>query len=265
MRSKRNLTLSDNVLTERDVIEKMAADAANNLYKSVIDALSPHHTPVDAPGPSHHSATEHSPSGNHPAPEKEAWRFEIRSGKVTKVSTHKSGPSTPTTIRAPHTIRLHYTTNCIHSPSHRSGLCGKDISSGKHQEIRRLRRYGRSSDGRIFGSWGVRTRPLIPSSHMFFGSTRKRPLEESSRAFRYGKINPVNQPSVREEKFDPLSREDETNLARLRNENTPLLQLYDARSLAAILAVPPNCFCQKPCARFDGNVPVYVCGSFKDL
>jgi hypothetical protein len=231
-----------------------------------MDALSPQHTPVDAAGPSNQSATEHSASESHSAPEKENWKYEIRSGKVTKVSTHKSGPSTPSTAQSVPPTPSDSTTP---QPAFTRPPVDRAPSEKAFppESIKKFVDCGDMADHQMVESLarGEFIPALLPSSQMFFGSTRKRPLEDSSRAFRYGKVNPVNQPSVREEKFDPLSREDGTNLAKLRNENTPLLQLYDSRVLAAILAMPPNCFCQKPCARFDGNVPVYVCGSFKDL
>jgi hypothetical protein len=231
-----------------------------------MDALSPQHTPVDAAGPSNQSATEHSASESHSAPEKETWKYEIRSGKVTKVSTHKSGPSTPSTTQSVPPTPSDSTTP---QPAFTRPPVDRAPAEKAYppESIKKFVDCGDMADHQMVESLarGEFIPALLPSSQMFFGSTRKRPLEDSSRAFRYGKVNPVNQPSVREEKFDPLSREDETNLAKLRNENTPLLQLYDSRVLAAILAMPPNCFCQKPCARFDGNVPVYVCGSFKDL
>ena len=242
-------------------------DARNRLAKGVNDAFSPHYTPVDSPiRASSHNTTAHLSSEIHLPLEKEIWKYEIRSGKVQRISTHKSGHSTPSPAQSISPTPSDSTTpqTVFIRP-----LLDRDPAEKTYppETIKKFVNCGDMADHQMVESSarGEFIPAPLPSSQMFFGSTRKRSLEESSRAFRYGKVNPVNQPSVREEKFDPLSREDEFSLAKLRSENTPFLQLYDAQALATILEVPPNCFCQKACARFDGNVPVYVCGSFKDL
>ena len=81
--------------------------------------------------------------------------------------------------------------------------------------------------------------------------------------FGYGKTTPINQPSVREETFDPFDKESPKSLKQLIEKNTPLLDALDSRGLKTLLEKAPNCFCGKMCARFDGVVPVYVCGCFR--
>ena len=81
--------------------------------------------------------------------------------------------------------------------------------------------------------------------------------------FGYGKTTPINQPSVREETFDPFDKESPKSLKQWIEKNTPLLDAVDSRGLKALLEKAPNCFCGKMCARFDGIVPVYVCGCFR--
>ena len=83
--------------------------------------------------------------------------------------------------------------------------------------------------------------------------------------FGYGKAKGVNQPSVREERFDPFDKESAKNMKHLKEKNCPLLESLDDRLLKSLLEKTPNCFCGKMCARFDGVVPVYVCGTFRRL
>jgi hypothetical protein len=81
--------------------------------------------------------------------------------------------------------------------------------------------------------------------------------------FGYGNTMPINQASVREERFDPFDKWTTKNLKQLMEKNRPLLETLDNRALRALLEKVPNCFCGKMCARFDGIVPVYVCGAFR--
>ena len=81
--------------------------------------------------------------------------------------------------------------------------------------------------------------------------------------FGYGKTTPINQPSVREETFDPFDKESAKSLKQLIEKNTPLLDALNSPGLKSLLEKAPNCFCGKMCARFDGIVPVYVCGCFR--
>ena len=85
-------------------------------------------------------------------------------------------------------------------------------------------------------------------------------LEHSQ--FGYGMTTPINQCSVRSGVFDPLENETPKHVSALRDKKRPLLQDLNHTQLKALLDRPPNCFCEKLCTRFDGVVPVYVCGAF---
>jgi len=81
--------------------------------------------------------------------------------------------------------------------------------------------------------------------------------------FGYGKAKPINQPSVREEKFDPYGHETPKNLKQFKEKYPPLLESLDTQRLRRLLENDPHCFCDQPCAKFDGIVPVFVCGIFR--
>jgi hypothetical protein len=87
--------------------------------------------------------------------------------------------------------------------------------------------------------------------------------ERENSQFGYGKTSPINQPSVREEIFDPFAQTPPKTLKELKAKNRPFLEVCDNRTLKTLFNKSPDCFCGKPCARFDGVVPVYVCGVFK--
>jgi hypothetical protein len=91
--------------------------------------------------------------------------------------------------------------------------------------------------------------------------TQEGPLAKASR-FGYGTTTPINHPSIREEEFDPFDKESEKMLKQKKEKNPPLLSSIGTTALKFLLHKTPNCFCGKRCARFDGVVPVYVCGTF---
>ena len=199
-----------------------------------------------------------------PAAEKDVPKYQIIAGQVRKVSCHRSRPGTPSTMASmPPTPSDSSTTQttftrpaldkaatpqCIKKFVH----CG---DMGDYEMVESLARGG--------------SLPIHGPINIFCGpQVRKRHLEGSNRGssqFRYGKTDPINQPSVREEKFDPFSQETEANLKRLKEEFVPILEFHSPVAIASFLSKSPHCFCLKPCARFDGVVPVYVCGSFKSL
>jgi hypothetical protein len=96
------------------------------------------------------------------------------------------------------------------------------------------------------------------------GEAQDEPTPDPSQ-FGYGKARGVNQPSMREERFDPFDKESAKNLKHLKERSRPLLESVDDHLLKNLLEKAPNCFCGKMCARFDGIVPVYVCGTFRRL
>ena len=105
-----------------------------------------------------------------------------------------------------------------------------------------------------------------PSTEVVVGPSLKEPTDDSvleHSQFGYGSTTPINQCSVRSEVFDPFEKETPKSLAALKNKKRPLLQDLNDLQIKAILDKPPNCFCEKICARFDGIVPVYVCGAFR--
>ena len=103
------------------------------------------------------------------------------------------------------------------------------------------------------------------NSSLVFGPVTKENVEEpivEASQFAYGKATPINQPSVREEAFDPFDKETPKSLKQLLEKNPPILDFLNTNSLRSLLEKRPNCFCGKKCAHFDGIVPVYVCGAF---
>jgi hypothetical protein len=93
------------------------------------------------------------------------------------------------------------------------------------------------------------------------GRDGKRPQEDAQ--FAYGKADPINQPSRREESFDPFAEEAPKSLKLLREKYRPILESHDEKKLREMFHVKPFCFCGSPCAQFDGVVPVWVCGMFR--
>ena len=113
---------------------------------------------------------------------------------------------------------------------------------------------------------GHATRLGSPSAEVIVGPSLKDPADDSvleHSQFGYGSTRPINQCSVRSEVFDPFEKETPKSLTALKNKKRPLLQDLNDVQLKALLDKPPNCFCDKMCARFDGIVPVYVCGAFR--
>ena len=102
---------------------------------------------------------------------------------------------------------------------------------------------------------GVRSRPYAS------GRDSKRPQEDAQ--FAYGKTDRINQPSRREEPFDPYAEETPKSLKFLQGRNLPVLESHDAQQLKEMFGSRPHCFCGMPCAQFNGVVPVYVCGMFQ--
>jgi hypothetical protein len=110
------------------------------------------------------------------------------------------------------------------------------------------------------------TRLGSPSAEVVVGPSLKDPTDDSvleHSQFGYGSTTPINQCSVRSEVFDPYEKETPRNIKSLKDRKRPLLQDLSDGQLKALLDKPPNCFCEKMCARFDGVVPVYVCGAFR--
>jgi hypothetical protein len=101
----------------------------------------------------------------------------------------------------------------------------------------------------------IRPRPVT------LGRDGKRPQEDAQ--FAYGKTDPINQPSRREESFDPYEDEAPKALKTLREKNCPILESHNELKLKELFSARPNCFCRLPCAQFDGVVPVWVCGMFR--
>jgi len=113
---------------------------------------------------------------------------------------------------------------------------------------------------------GHATRLGSPSAEVVVGPSLKDPTDDSvleHSQFGYGSTTPINQCSVRSEVFDPFEKETPRNLKSLKDKKRPLLQDLNDLQLKGLLDKPPNCFCEKMCARFDGVVPVYVCGAFR--
>ena len=130
---------------------------------------------------------------------------------------------------------------------------------------------GDMADRRAIGSL-TRQRSPWPSAPqrdhqpLVFGPVKRDTQDDAiteSSQFGYGKTTPINQPSIREETFDPFDKESPKSLKQLIEKNIPLLDALDSRGLKSLLEKAPNCFCGKMCARFDGVVPVYVCGCFR--
>jgi hypothetical protein len=84
-----------------------------------------------------------------------------------------------------------------------------------------------------------------------------------SSQFGYG-MTPINQTSIRQEAFDPYGNETGKALKSLK-ERTKVLSTsgLTPEQFSSLLGNVPDCFCRKRCARFDGIVPVYVCGTFR--
>jgi len=223
----------------------------------------PQETVPDMDYPSN-TLTEESLRPSHPPIEKDVPKYQIIAGQVRKVSCNRSRPGTPSTMTSmPPTPSDSSTTQTTFT---RPPL----EKAHPPQGIKKFVHCGDMAVDEMADSLACGGSPTIHGPiNMFCGpQVRKRHLEDSSRVssqFRCGKTNPINQPSVREEKFDPFSEESEANLKRLRDEFVPILELHPPVAIASFLSKSPHCFCLKPCARFDGIVPVYVCGSFKSL
>lgn len=102
---------------------------------------------------------------------------------------------------------------------------------------------------------GVRPRPNT------IGRDGKRPQEDAQ--FAYGKTEPINQPSRREEPFDPYAGESAKAIKSFKDRYLPILQSHNEQQLKDLFNLRPSCFCGYPCAQFDGVVPVWVCGMFR--
>jgi hypothetical protein len=87
------------------------------------------------------------------------------------------------------------------------------------------------------------------------GRTQVEPASDVSNFFN-GKTEPANQPSVRQEPFDPFAKEPEKSLKQMRDKYPTVLESHDYMALKHLLSSRPNCFCGRPCAKFDGIVPV---------
>jgi hypothetical protein len=209
-------------------------------------------------------------------------QYQIISGQVRKV-TDRSSPSSPSTQISVDVPSISGT----HKPVYRPSSFDVTLSRlrahiGSEYRPRRVMQApdaalkfiecGDMANQQIIGRLvrGAGSRTGSPhefaSSAVFFGPHRKTPDEGHSpetSLFGYGKTRLVNQPSVREEPFDPFSREMPKNLKYLQEKNRPLLDSMEIPSIKHMLGGPPLCFCRRACARFDGVVPVYVCGAFR--
>jgi hypothetical protein len=94
------------------------------------------------------------------------------------------------------------------------------------------------------------------------GRSQEEPTSDVSQFFN-GKTEPINQPSVRQEPFDPFGKESEKSLKQMKENYPTVLDSHDSSALKHLLSSRPSCFCGTPCAKFDGIVPVYVCGMLR--
>jgi hypothetical protein len=247
----------------KQVVEQLASKEFDTLHGVIGPFFVPQEIPPDTDSPSSPLAQELPPTIQL-ALDKETPKYQIIAGKVHKVSSLKSRPSTPSSLvslpptpsgsSTPHVPIIRPPVAKAHPPE----SIKKFVECGDMADHQMVETLGREEPH------GAAHRP----APMFFGATRKRPLEDSSgesSQFRYGRTNPINQPSIREEKFDPFGRESEINLRKLKEDHAPLLEYYDSDAITSFLSSPPHCFCLKPCARFDGIVPVYVCGALRNL
>lgn len=92
------------------------------------------------------------------------------------------------------------------------------------------------------------------------GSTGKTVRDKS--VSKAASSQPASQQAMQEGPFDPFRWEPEDTLASLKLQFPPLLT--SDIDLRHMLFSTPNCFCGKRCARFEGIVPVFVCGTFNN-
>lgn len=228
-------------------------------------------------------------------------RYEIVAGKVRKITgapcklnTEGAAPSNDSTpLMSPaHSATSHHSSEHHTFPHRRRG--SRDTfndflnrSKQPHQDHRRgastqraprmseppeaAKRFvdcGQDADLRTIGSLLRNNAPWPGAPHhshsspVVVGPTTKSGHEKVSKGKIKEREGDEKAVAEHEEAFDPFRWENSRTVQELKDKYPPLLSTRI--NLRDVLISAPFCFCGKRCARFDGIVPVYVCGMFND-